>query len=128
MPGGSREKWNPYEDKALARIAVDILVNALERSQSVQSFLSDSLVAELRGMREADVQAYLKTMIFHDGMAPNLSSRKFAVDLNRGGDSYIKSVAYYDKDIRPGVNHENVRVDLLFEDGAWHVDRWTREG
>lgn len=127
MPGGSREKWNPYEDKALAWIAVDMLVNALERSQSTQSFLSDSLVAELNGRCEADAQAYLKAMIFRDGMAPNLSSRKFAVDLNRGGDSYIKSVAYYDKDIRPGVNHENVRVDLLFEDGAWHVDRWTRE-
>lgn len=128
MPGGSSEKKNPYEDKALARITVDMLVSALERSQSVQTYLSDSLLDKVRGMPEAEVQANLKSMIFHNGMAPNLSSRKFAVDLNRGGKSHIKSVAYYDRDIHPGVNHENVRIDLVFEDGAWHVDRWTREG
>jgi hypothetical protein len=124
--GDSSERWNPFADKGLARIAVDLLINGLSRSQSIDSYLSDALLAKVRALPEAEARNYLRNMIFRDGMEPNLSSIKTTLDLNRGEPSYIESVAYYDRDIRPGLNHENVRITMLFEDGAWHVDGWTR--
>lgn len=120
------QKWNPFADKGLARIAVDLLIGGLSRSQSIDSYLSDALLAKVRALPEAEAQNYLRSMIFRDGMEPNLSSIKTTLDLNRGEPSYIESVAYYDRDIRPGLNHEHVRITVVFEDGAWHVDDWTR--
>lgn len=126
MQGDCSEKWNPFADKGLARIAVDLLIGGVSRSQSIDSYLSDALLAKVRALPEAEAQNYLRSMIFRDGMEPNLSSIKTKLDLNRGEPSYIESVAYYDRDISPGLNHENVRITVVFEDGAWHVDGWTR--
>lgn len=129
--GGSGAQWNPYEDKALARIAVDALIQGIERSTStahVSCFLSDALLAKMREMSEDDAMEFLRSMVLRDGMAPNPSSTKTRLDLNRtGGDSWILTVAYYDRDIRPGVNHELIHIVLQFEDGAWHIDEWLRD-